>query len=132
FMQFTGEPRATSRTRRFGGPHRALPFTGSSRPVRSTMTDDPAVLLPGADPDWSYRPEDAGYAGEVSGFNTAITHAPDLVMVPRDPSEVRDAVRWAAAAGTTVAMQASGHGAYLPVAGGVMLNMRAMDSVRID
>ncbi len=98
----------------------------------STMKDDPAVLLAGADPAWAFRPADAAYVEAVSGFNLAIAHTPELVMVPRDAADVQEVVRAAAAAGTTVAVQSSGHGAHLPVTAGVLLNMRAMDSVHID
>lgn len=96
------------------------------------MKDEPAVLLAGADPAWAFRRSDASYAEAVSGFNLSISHTPELVMVPREAADVQEAVRSAASAGTTVAVHSSGHGAYLPVTGGVLLNMRAMDSVHID
>jgi FAD/FMN-containing dehydrogenase len=78
------------------------------------------------------RPTDAAYAGEVCGFNVAITHAPELVVGATCTDDVVAAVRFAADAGLPVVAHATGHGAARPVDGGLLVNTSRMTSVTID
>lgn len=79
-----------------------------------------------------YRPGDAGYDAAVSGFNAAVTHAAPIVVAAASAQDVVATVRHAAAAGLPVAVQATGHGAHLPVEQGVLINTSLLAEVRID
>ena len=75
---------------------------------------------------------DPGWDLEVAGFNAAITHRPALVVTAATPDDVAAAVRYAAAAGLPVAVQATGHGAHAPIDNGLLINTRRLDAVIID
>ena len=77
-------------------------------------------------------PEDPGFAEEASGFNLAVTHAPDVVIGVTSADDVAEAVRFAAAEGMPVRIQATGHGAHHPITGGVLLTTRRLDDVTVD
>ena len=78
------------------------------------------------------RPEDEGYAEEVAAFNVSRQHTPDVVVVPRSADDVAAAVRWAGERDVPVSVQATGHGAVLPIAEGLMISTRELDEVTID
>ncbi|MET9506794.1 FAD-binding oxidoreductase [Streptomyces sp. NPDC006622] len=78
------------------------------------------------------RPGDDGYDAEVAAFNLAARHAPDVVVGATGTADVVTAMRWAAATGTPVAVQATGHGANFPLDGGLLINTARMTDVRID
>jgi FAD/FMN-containing dehydrogenase len=78
------------------------------------------------------RPGDPGFAAEIAGFNLATTHTPEVVVGATGPADVVAAVRWAAARGRSIAVQATGHGANIAVDGGVLINTRRMCAVQID
>ncbi|MEU0738512.1 FAD-binding oxidoreductase [Streptomyces sp. NPDC006134] len=78
------------------------------------------------------RPGDDGYAEEVTGFNLAALRTPDVVVGATSADDVVAAVRWAAATGTPVAVQATGHGANFPVAGGLLISTARMTAVDVD
>ncbi|WP_371629160.1 FAD-dependent oxidoreductase [Streptomyces sp. NBC_00341] len=67
-----------------------------------------------------------------SGFQTGFPVRPDLVVEAAGADDVRDAVAGAASGGLRVAVHATGHGLAGPVEGGVLIDTRRMDSVRID
>jgi hypothetical protein len=69
---------------------------------------------------------------EAAGFNTAVTHRPDVVVAATSAEDVAAAVRAAAAEGRRVAVQATGHGATAPVEGGVLVSTRHLQGVRVD
>jgi hypothetical protein len=52
-----------------------------------------------------YAPGEAGYAQEIAGFNTAILHTPDLLVVPEFAPDVVEAVRYAREQGLRVSVQ---------------------------
>ncbi|MFI0979763.1 FAD-binding oxidoreductase [Streptomyces sp. NPDC021093] len=79
-----------------------------------------------------FRPGDAGYDEEVSGYQTAYTHRPALVVGAADAEDVRRAVAHAAEHGLPVAVQATGHGLSVAVESGVLISTRRMTEVRID
>ncbi|MFD5714077.1 FAD-binding oxidoreductase [Streptomyces pharetrae] len=78
------------------------------------------------------RPGDDGYAEEVTGFNLAALHTPDVVVGATGADDVVAAMRWASATGTPVAVQATGHGANFPVDHGLLISTARMADVRVD
>ncbi|CAM5230879.1 Mitomycin radical oxidase OS=Streptomyces glaucescens OX=1907 GN=SGLAU_19190 PE=3 SV=1 [Streptomyces glaucescens] len=78
------------------------------------------------------RPGDDGYAEEVTGFNLAALHTPDVVVVATGADDVVAAMRWAGATGTPVAVQATGHGANFPIDHGLLISTARMTDVRVD
>jgi FAD/FMN-containing dehydrogenase len=79
-----------------------------------------------------HLPGEAGYDDERTGFQRRTVHRPAVVVEPRDAADVCAAVGFAAAHGTRVAVQASGHGLAAGMDGGVLLSTRAMRDVRVD
>lgn len=79
-----------------------------------------------------WLPADPGYEQEVFGFNAAVRHRPDVVVGAACAADVAAAVRYAAADGLRVTVQATGHGASAPVIGGVMITTGRMQEVEID
>jgi hypothetical protein len=78
------------------------------------------------------RPGNDGYAEEVTGFNLAALHTPDVVVGATGVEDVVAAMRWASATGTPVAVQATGHGANFPIDHGLLISTARMTDVRID
>ncbi len=64
-------------------------------------------------------------------MQTAVSITPDLVAEPTDRNDVQRVMQYAAESGVSVAVQATGHGAS-SVAGGVLINTRRLDHIRID
>ncbi|WP_405162415.1 FAD-binding oxidoreductase [Nocardia sp. NBC_01499] len=79
-----------------------------------------------------FRPGDAGYDEEISGFQTAYTHRPALVVGAVHAEDVRAAVEYAARQGLPVAVQATGHGLSVAADGGVLISTRRMTTLDID
>ena len=52
--------------------------------------------------------------------------------MPRSADDVVAAVRWAGERDVPVSVQATGHGAVLPIAEGLMISTRELDEVMID
>ncbi|MEN8652514.1 FAD-binding oxidoreductase [Streptomyces sp. 21So2-11] len=77
-------------------------------------------------------PGDGGFDEERAGFQTAYRHRPAVVVGAESAEDVRAAVRFAAAYGLPVAVQATGHGLSVAADGGVLISTRRMDGVRID
>jgi len=82
--------------------------------------------------DILFRPGQAGFDERIGGFNTAFAHEPEFVVTPRDEREVSDAVRFAAAAGMPVTVQSTGHGILDAMVGGMLLNLRELNTVAVD
>ncbi|WP_435214443.1 FAD-binding oxidoreductase [Streptomyces sp. bgisy034] len=78
------------------------------------------------------RPGDDGYADEVTGFNLAALHTPEVVVGATGADDVVAALRWATATNTPVAIQATGHGANFPIDHGLLVTTMRMADVRID
>ncbi|GAA4686666.1 FAD-binding oxidoreductase [Pseudonocardia yuanmonensis] len=78
------------------------------------------------------QPGDPGFAEEVAGYNVAYTPAAAVVVGATSTADVAAAVRFAAAAGLRVAVQATGHGLTGELFGTVLVTTRRMDAVRID
>jgi FAD/FMN-containing dehydrogenase len=75
---------------------------------------------------------DPAFAEEVAAFNTAVANRPALVVGAQTPADVVEAVRFARAHRLAVAVQSTGHGAELPVDGGLLLSTRRLNDVSVD
>ncbi|GAA2243875.1 FAD-binding oxidoreductase [Herbiconiux moechotypicola] len=75
---------------------------------------------------------DDGYQAEIDGFNSLSPMAPDLVVGATSEADVQAAVRFAAAHGLEVVVQATGHGSYRGVDGGLLIRTHRLDSIVVD
>ncbi|MFP3467369.1 FAD-binding oxidoreductase [Leifsonia sp. SIMBA_070] len=73
-----------------------------------------------------------GLAAEISCFNPAIRHDPDIVVAVASEEDVVEAVGFAREAGLPVRVQATGHGAEAPIVGGMIVSTRGLDRLSID
>ena len=74
---------------------------------------------------------DEGIAEEVACFNQAIHHSPELVIGAASADDVAEAVRFAAANGLEVSVQATGH-TESAITSGLLLTTRRMDGFAVD
>lgn len=79
-----------------------------------------------------FRQGDDGYDAERTGFNLTIDHRPELVVGATGPEDVIAAVELAAARGLAVGVLTTGHGPAVAANGGILINTRRMDGVRVD
>ena len=80
-----------------------------------------------------FLPGDTGYDTAVCGFNLLVIQRPRIVVVAETVDDVTAAVRFAAAQGMPVAVQATGHGTARPAGDGALLiNTSRLTDVRID
>lgn len=98
---------------------------------------DPTYLLPVAELELAVAgpvllPGDAAFAGEVAPFTTTHTPAPVVAVGATGAADVAAAVRWAAAHGLTVAVQATGHGLTSVLPGAVLVTTSRMAEVTVD
>ena len=77
-------------------------------------------------------PGHRGWAGELTGFNTAAVHRPDIIVAADHPDHVASAVRYAADRGLPVGVQATGHGISVPADGGMLITTDRLRGVSID
>ena len=75
---------------------------------------------------------DAEYAAAAAGYNLAVVHEPEVIVVPSSTADVVATIGWAAEHGLPVAVQATGHGATELMTDGVLINTRLMQDVRVD
>lgn len=78
------------------------------------------------------RPGDAGYGDEIAGFQLGFAQRPAAVVPARSAADVVAAVRYAAAEGLPVGVQATGHGLPGGYEGGLLVSTRRMDGVAVD
>ncbi|MFC8518868.1 FAD-binding oxidoreductase [Streptomyces sp. NPDC057257] len=78
------------------------------------------------------RPGHPDYEAEVTGFNLAARHTPDVVVGATGADDIVTAMRWASATHTPVAVQATGHGANFPIDNGLLITTARMTDVHID
>lgn len=79
-----------------------------------------------------FFPDDDGFQEEIAGHQTALRHAPAVVVGAVDAGDVALAVEYAVANDLPLGVQATGHGMSVGLPGGVLINTRRMDGVRID
>ena len=77
-------------------------------------------------------PADDGYAAACTGFNLAAVPRPQAVLLAARADDVLVAVRFARDAGVPVRFLATGHGSHGPLEGGLLVNLAALDDVRVD
>jgi FAD/FMN-containing dehydrogenase len=77
-------------------------------------------------------PEDEGYAEETATWNQALFHRPVVAVGATCAADVQAAVRFARARDLPVAVVATGHGAFVPADGAVLINVRRMDRITVD
>ncbi|MFI7587233.1 FAD-binding oxidoreductase [Spongisporangium articulatum] len=74
---------------------------------------------------------DDGYDAETAGFNTSLTHTPDLVVAARSAADVAAAVRFAGGHDLALHVMATGH-RDVPVTEGLLVSTRRLTGVEID
>lgn len=77
-------------------------------------------------------PEDVGYDAARRPWNLSIEQRPDAVASPADVDDLRALLVAAREAGTSLAIQPSGHGASGSLEGAVLVRMSAFDELTID
>ena len=82
--------------------------------------------------DQLLSPGHRGWDSELTGFNTAAVHRPDLVVAAEHADHIATTVRYAAERGLPVGVQATGHGISVPVDGGILLTTGRLRGVDID
>jgi FAD/FMN-containing dehydrogenase len=78
------------------------------------------------------RTGDPDLLAEIAPFNVAHAATPAVVVGATSGEDVAAAVRWAAANGRTVAVQATGHGLIGTLDGAVLVTTSRMSDVQID
>ncbi|WP_026116580.1 FAD-binding oxidoreductase [Nocardiopsis valliformis] len=79
-----------------------------------------------------HAPGSPGHERGRSGMQQVDRHAPDAVVEAADAEDVRAAVAVAAELGCSVAAQRSGHGHGTGLRGGILVDTRRLNRVRID
>ncbi|MGW7683159.1 FAD-binding oxidoreductase [Kribbella sp. NPDC054772] len=77
-------------------------------------------------------PEAEGYAEELSGFNLAVTHTPDVVVGLTSEADAVAVVRVAAESGTPVRVLATGHGIPNPIQDGIVVTTTRLTGLTVD
>jgi FAD/FMN-containing dehydrogenase len=77
-------------------------------------------------------PADPGYDEARAAWNLVIDQHPAVIVVPQSAAEVSAAVRFAAAAGLGVKVQATGHGTSLEGDGAMLILTRDLTELRVD
>ncbi|MCW2525226.1 MAG: FAD-binding oxidoreductase [Pseudonocardiales bacterium] len=79
-----------------------------------------------------FQPDSPGYEAEHTGFDLSIAQRPAIVVAATKPTDVVAAVRFAAARGLPVAVQATGHGITIPADDAMLINTRRANAVHVD
>src|SRR4051794_24563472 len=79
-----------------------------------------------------FEPADAGYDDEVAAWNRITTPRPPIVVGALCADDVAATVRYAIRHGLPVGVQATGHGASIPVNDGILISTKRMTSVSVD
>jgi len=79
-----------------------------------------------------FVPGDDGFADEVSGFNLAVTHTPEVAVGLASLDDAIAAVEFASRSRMHVSMLATGHGSHAPVRDGMLVTTRRLDTVSVD
>jgi FAD/FMN-containing dehydrogenase len=77
-------------------------------------------------------PDDTGFDDSTAGFNSAIVHRPDAVVLPAGEDDVAETVRFARAEGLPVRIVATGHGGTVGYTDGIVIALQGLNSVSID
>lgn len=104
------------------------PNQHADHPDRPTTLLELQATLPGA----VTLPGDPAWDTARAAWNLAIDQQPAAVVAPRDVDEVQIVVRFAAAAGLQVTVQAVGHGATNALTGCILLRTSAFMTIGVD
>jgi FAD/FMN-containing dehydrogenase len=74
-------------------------------------------------------PDDAGFAAATSWPGPPVS--PDVLVRPTTAQEVGTALAWASASGVDVAIRSGGHGAWVPIPGGLLIDLGAFSGVEV-
>ncbi|GEO95807.1 FAD-binding oxidoreductase [Kocuria turfanensis] len=77
-------------------------------------------------------PQDDGYETETAAYNLATPIRPDVVVGAQDADDVAAAVAWAAAHHVPLGVQATGHGADVPMQGGLLISTARLQECTVD
>ncbi|MCI3927702.1 FAD-binding oxidoreductase [Streptomyces sp. AN091965] len=75
---------------------------------------------------------DAAYDAERAAYHRVIDHHPAAIVVPRHADDIATAVRIASHHRVPIAVQATGHGISRSAHGGLLINTRRLNRIRID
>ena len=82
---------------------------------------------------WSRDPADrAGYDEARLGYNRTLVHRPALAVAAATEADVAEAVRFAVEQDLPVDLQATGHGPFRAMDGGLLITTRALTTVNVD
>ncbi|WP_218125992.1 FAD-binding oxidoreductase [Sinosporangium album] len=79
-----------------------------------------------------FLPGGSGYEPEADAYNTACIHRPAVVVGAMNTQDIADAVTYASGRDLAVAVQCTGHGAFVPANDAVLLSTRRMTRMTID
>ena len=79
-----------------------------------------------------FEPGDAGYDDEIAAWNRITTHRPQIVVGALCADDVAATVRFAIKHHLSVGVQATGHGAAIPVNDGILISTKRMTNVAVD
>ncbi len=79
-----------------------------------------------------YLPGDDGYGAEVAAFIANTVNTPALVVGVESAQDVVEAVRYASQNGLHVSIQTTGHGAHVPITGGLLISTKRLNQVSVD
>jgi len=102
--------------------------TGSASAIAKTDIDALRQQIAGA----VFARGDEGLAREVACFNSAVAHAPDVVVGAASAADVAAAVRFAAKHKLPVSILATGHGATQSLTAGMIITTSRLDTLRVD
>ncbi|KOU02154.1 FAD-binding protein [Streptomyces sp. NRRL F-5755] len=103
-------------------------LTNDTVPAASPTLAELAAQLTGV----LLTPGDDGYDEERSGYQTAYSHRPSVIVGAASAADAVAAVRYARAHGLPVSVQSTGHGLAAAGDGGLLISTRRMDEVRVD
>ena len=72
------------------------------------------------------------YAAEISGFNTAIKHSPDVIVGAASTEDIAQSLRLAQEFGIPISVQSTGHGPCTGITSGIFISTRRLKGVKID
>ena len=101
--------------------------------MSTTLYSNPIVeRLAEAGASRIFTPDQPEFRSELSGFNLAVQHHPDVVVAATSISDVLAAVTVAAELDLPVTVVGHGHGVRHPADGGVAVTTRGLNGVEID
>lgn len=77
-------------------------------------------------------PADPGFASALASFNSQVPHRPELAVCVQNEAEVVAAIEFARAHRRVVTVHGGGHGAHVPIMGGVTLVTSGLSHVKVE